>query len=249
MIVVPIPTSIDLHDKATATGMIWEDVLDLFRQQPGYRRLYWGRQVENPENVQLHVGNTSFSFLVIILAKRWDQVRGLLSQHHDFLSSPIYSTFSSLLNSLNNPRSLQPIPTIRHALISTFSPSCQSLGLGSPVTGTAIYLSCTGDWETAWATWVSIVQSVPGFLGIAGGPVLEAVKSRHGEQHERCFVALVGWESVAVHEEYHHTQHFFERRRILLDPAEGGFVNYGHIAFGGSSESRVEEKVKEKARL
>jgi hypothetical protein len=31
--------------------------------------------------------------------------------------------------------------------------------------------------------------------GIAGGPVLEAVK---GE--ERAFVALVGWESVAVHE-------------------------------------------------
>jgi hypothetical protein len=31
--------------------------------------------------------------------------------------------------------------------------------------------------------------------GIAGGPVLEAVK---GE--ERAFVALVGWENVAVHE-------------------------------------------------
>jgi len=31
--------------------------------------------------------------------------------------------------------------------------------------------------------------------GIAGGPVLEAIK---GE--ERAFVALVGWESVAMHE-------------------------------------------------
>ncbi len=59
MIVVPIPTSIDLNDKVTTTGKIWEDVLDLFRQQPGYKRLYWGRQVENPENVQLHVGNAS----------------------------------------------------------------------------------------------------------------------------------------------------------------------------------------------
>jgi hypothetical protein len=82
--------------------------------------------------------------------------------------------------------------------------------------------------------------------------VLEAVK---GE--ERAFVALVGWESVAVHEvsvlcspypsihpkhgplaaahsrqAYHHTRHFREEgRKVLLDEAEGGYAHYGHIAF------------------
>lgn len=106
------------------------------------------------------------------------------------------------------------------------------------------------------------MQSVPGFLGIAGGPVLEAVEEDSGRRHsngngngggdsdsegkgglvwrERCFVALVGWENVRVHEEYHHTRHFRERRGILLGPAKGGFVGYGHIAFGGSSEGEVD---------
>ena len=51
--------------------------------------------------------------------------------------------------------------------------------------------------------------------------------------HEKAFIALVGWESVEVHDAYHHTQHFKDRRRILLDPAER-YNYYGHIAFGNS---------------
>jgi hypothetical protein len=76
------------------------------------------------------------------------------------------------------------------------------------------------------------VQTVPGFLGIAGGPVLESVNG-----HERAFIALVGWESVAVHEAYHRTAHFREEgRRVLLEPAEGGYAYYGHIAFSHAEE-------------
>jgi hypothetical protein len=84
----------------------------------------------------------------------------------------------------------------------------------------------------AWSAWVSFVQSVPGFLGIAGGPVLEAVDGK-----ERAFIALVGWESVAVHEAYHHTRHFREEgRRVLLDEARGKYAYYGHIGFANSEE-------------
>jgi hypothetical protein len=94
------------------------------------------------------------------------------------------------------------------------------------VTGTAIYLSTTTAWDMAWANWVSIVQHVPGFMGIAGGPVIEAVNGC-----ERGFIALVGWENVEVHDAYHHTKHFRDRRRILLDPAKDEYAYYGHIAF------------------
>ena len=109
----------------------------------------------------------------------------------------------------------------------------QKSGKGAPVTGTAIYLSTsTSSWDIAWAKWVAFVQTVPGFLGIAGGPVLESV-----DGHERAFIALVGWESVAVHEAYHHTRHFREEgRRVLLEPAEGGYAYYGHIAFSHAEE-------------
>jgi hypothetical protein len=234
MITVQVPLDIDLHDTSSEGGKVWERLLNLMRQQPGYKRLYWGRRVEIPEDVQLHVGTTNYPTLHICLTRDLTTlVRGLLQQHHDFLSSPAYSTFLSLVNALQHPP--RNPPNIRHALISTFSPSCKSLGLGSPVTGTAIYLNCSSEWEQAWALWVSIVQHVPGFMGIAGGPVLEPVKDRHGNMQERCYVAVVGWENVEVHDAYHHTQHFWDRRRILLDPAKAGFVGYGHIAFGDSN--------------
>ncbi len=55
--------------------------------------------------------------------------------------------------------------------------------------------------------------------------------------HERAFIALVGWESVAVHEAYHHTRHFREEgRRVLLEPVEGGYAYYGHIGFSHAEE-------------
>jgi hypothetical protein len=124
-------------------------------------------------------------------------------------------------------------PIIRYAAVSEFSPGCKSLGKGAPVTGTAIYLSTTPEWDAAWAKWVDIVQHVPGFLGIAGGPMIGEV-----DGHKNAFIALVGWENVEVHNAYHHTQHFRERRRILLDPAER-FDHYGHIAFGDSDDGEL----------
>jgi hypothetical protein len=58
MITVQVPLDIDLHDTSSEGGKVWERLLNLMRQQPGYKRLYWGRRVEIPEDVQLHVGTT-----------------------------------------------------------------------------------------------------------------------------------------------------------------------------------------------
>ena len=77
---------------------------------------------------------------------------------------------------------------------------------------------------------IDLVRLIIG-IGIAGGPVLEEV-----DGNERAFIALVGWESVEVHEAYHRTRHFKEAgRRVLLDEA-GGYAYYGHIAFAHSEE-------------
>ncbi|KAH8767555.1 hypothetical protein BGZ57DRAFT_930193 [Hyaloscypha finlandica] len=204
MLILSIPASKPIEDPTSPAGTTWQEILELIRKSKGYKRLYWGRHVEKPDHVQLHI------------------VRSLLSHHHTFLTSS-----SPHLTTLLHPLVTNTKPTIHHALISEYSKPCKGLGNGAPVTGTAIYLSTTTTWNLAWTAWVSFVQSVPGFLGIAGGPVLEAIK---GE--ERAFVALVGWESVAMHEAYHHTRHFREQgRRVLLDEAEGGYAHYGHIAF------------------
>jgi hypothetical protein len=90
-------------------------------------------------------------------------VRGLLQQHYDSLASPAPPTFTKLLQSLTNEET-----TARHALLSEISPNCKSLGCGAPVTGTAIHPSTEQDWDIVWAKWISILQLVPGFWGIAG---------------------------------------------------------------------------------
>lgn len=155
-------------------------------------------------------------------------VRDALQSHLDFVASPAYKEFEKTIGPL-----LSGQPIVRHAQVSEFSSQCKSLGKGSPVTGTAIYLSTDENWDAAWAKWVSIVQHVPGFMGIAGGPILETV-----DGHKNAFIALVGWESIEVHDAYHHTKHFRDRRRILLDPCHG-FNYYGHLLFGSSSSGRT----------
>lgn len=153
-----------------------------------------------------------------------------MKDHHDFKLSPAGEKYEKLIAKLATDE-----PIIRYAAVSEFSPGCKSLGKGAPVTGTAIYLSTTQEWDAAWAKWVSIVQHVPGFLGIAGGPMIGEV-----DGHKNAFIALVGWENVEVHDAYHHTKHFRDRRRILLDPAEK-YAYYGHLAFGDSgSKDSVE---------
>jgi hypothetical protein len=56
MIIVSVPLDKDLHDHSSAAGKTWNEILNLVGKSPGYRRLYWARQVEKPENVQLHIG-------------------------------------------------------------------------------------------------------------------------------------------------------------------------------------------------
>jgi hypothetical protein len=56
MLIVSIPTSKPIEDPASQAGKIWQEILELIRSSEGYRRLYWGRQVEKSENVQLHIG-------------------------------------------------------------------------------------------------------------------------------------------------------------------------------------------------
>ncbi|KAH7418815.1 hypothetical protein BKA64DRAFT_655265 [Cadophora sp. MPI-SDFR-AT-0126] len=211
MLILSIAASKSIEDSTSSAGKTWQQMLEIVRKSEGYKRLYWGRHVEKPDNVQLHI------------------VRTLHEHHQTFLASPSCTTLTNLLKTLTTSP-----PTIRHALISEFSLSCKSLGKGAPVTGTAIYLKCTEGWDMAWARWVAFVQTVPGFLGIAGGHIIEAVN-----RHERAFIALVGWESVAVHDAYHHTRHFKEEgMKVLLDEAEGMYAYYGHIDFSHGEEKR-----------
>lgn len=53
---VDIPPSSDLGNISTELGQIWAKLLDSIASSPGFVRLYWGRRLEEPEKVQLHIG-------------------------------------------------------------------------------------------------------------------------------------------------------------------------------------------------
>lgn len=233
MIIFPNVPAGDLDDRTKSEGKAFQEILELVKSTPWFKRLYWGRQVETPENVQLHIGIIPHIVSQGQLTAT-SLVRENLESHSHYLLSSAHKDVIMLAATITSGTL-----TIRHAQISEFNPGCKSLGKGAPVTGTAIFRSVTLVWDHAWALWVSIEQHVPGFLGIAGGHIIESV-----DGHENCFIALVGWENVEVHDAYHHTKHFYDRRKILLDPAEGKYNYYGHLALGNSSSGVEEDKAK-----
>ncbi|KAJ5146172.1 uncharacterized protein N7515_000736 [Penicillium bovifimosum] len=214
MIVLPIKEGLKIEDASTKEGQLWSQILDILERWSGFRRLYWGRHVEEANQVHLHI------------------VRANLHQHYALLSSREWEQITTILKSLGVPDASSL--TVRHAMIAEFSPNPRSLGNGAPVTGTAIYLTADpAAWEKTWALWTGIVSSVPGCIGVTGGWMVEPV-----EGNSPCYIVYVGWESIEVHDSYHNTKHF-RRRAVILSENNQGFREYGHIAF---KHSRVRQE-------
>lgn len=54
--VFPLNAGVNLDDPKSASGAIWQSTLDTVSQQDGYQRLYWGRQIENPQILTILIG-------------------------------------------------------------------------------------------------------------------------------------------------------------------------------------------------
>lgn len=235
IIYLAIPSKHNLTDTKSYAGGLWARTLDLITSSQGFKRLYWGRSLERPEHVELHI------------------VRSTLKQHHDFLSSPAFRDAKAFLELLAPTPSAKPIKAIRHAGLTDQTPNCQALAKGAPFTGTAIYLRPTRAWnEGAWPLWTNIVPAVDGNLGCAGGTMLEPFElledpmligadGKMGKSRMKKgtlwegYVVYVGWASVEQHERYHHTKHFREHS-VVLRCGNEGFAEYGHVVFEGSRE-------------
>ncbi|KAJ5620888.1 hypothetical protein N7510_004872 [Penicillium lagena] len=213
MIILPIQENIPIDVLSSKEGQIWSQVLNIFESWPGFKRLYWGRKVEQPTQVHLHI------------------TRDNLHQHYALIASPEWQQIIQDLMPLGVDKATDL--TVRHAMISEFSPNPRALGNGAPVSGTAIYLTPDpGSWEKMWSLWTSIVVNIPGCIGVTGGWMVEPV-----EGTSPCYVVYVGWESIEIHDAYHETKDFRRRVNILREHNKG-FREYGHIAFAHSRSRR-----------
>lgn len=235
MIILPIKATASIENPSTREGQIWTQTLDMLEQWPGFRRLYWGRHVEEPDKTQVHIGTQPTPFTLLSSnTNSLTAVRDSLHQHYTFLSSPQWQTICTIVQPICTEDSPIKNFTVRHAMMSDFTPNPQSLGKGAPVTGTAIYFATDpAGWEKTWALWTTIVPNVPGCLGCAGGWMVEPV-----EGHGHAYIVWVGWKDIAMHDAYHHTKDF-RRRGPILREHNRGWREYGHVAFGHSRSRRV----------
>ncbi|KAG2417319.1 hypothetical protein HFD88_008538 [Aspergillus terreus] len=197
MIIFPVKPDATIENPSTKDGQIWSQVLDILEGWNGFRRLYWGRRVEEREKTHIHI------------------VRDSMHQHFTFLSSAQWANLGMVIAPIctSSPESF----VVRHAHIENFTPNPAALGKGAPFTGTAIYLTSTPkDWEKAWALWTTIVSRVEGCMGVTGGWMVEPV-----EGYETCYTVWVGWESLEVHDKYHHDKNFWKKRIVLQLHNEG----------------------------
>lgn len=223
MIIFTVKPDATIENSSTKDGQIWSQVLDILEGRNGFRRLYWGRHVEEPEKTQVHIGMSSIPDPVCCTADG-DLVRDSMHQHFTFLSSAQWTNLGKIIAPIctSSPESF----VVRHAHIENFTPNPAALGKGAPFTGTAIYLTSTPkDWEKAWALWTTIVSRVEGCMGVTGGWMVEPV-----EGYETCYTVWVGWESLEVHDKYHHDKDFW-KKRIVLQLHNDGWREYGHVAF------------------
>lgn len=242
-----------LEQKHTDAGSQWSRGLDFVTAFPGFVRLYWGRSLEEPEKVQVHLGEptapspATFSKCCsggrvqdlrhVVLMLCFDHTVWENSQRSKlFLTSDTYTNdFLSIAKGLTGGEA----PKIRHTTLhhqALGNPFGSSL-LGHPI-GTAIYTGTDEAWQYAWPLWTHIVRYVDGCRGIAGGRVLEPVDGL-----ENGYAVYVGWQTVKQHDDYHHTQHFRDRW-IVLQTGCQGYVEYGHVVFvetreGGGKTSKI----------
>lgn len=231
IIYLTISAAKPLKDVESEAGKSWSKALDQVEQSGGYQRLFWGRSVESPDKVQLHI------------------VRSSLAAHQVWLHSTAYHNFLKVLSPLLNT-SVKPV--VRHVVPMTTYTSSPTTAWNAPVTGTAIYLRTTSAWhEGAWPCWTHVVRHVTGNSGISGGKLLEPFNpqvsstlagisappkkgkgSMSNEDIEDCYLVYVGWESIKAHNDYHHTRHFRDHG-VILTLANDGWREYGHVKFEG----------------
>lgn len=56
IIYLNIPPDQQLDQRNTRAGDEWDKALNIVTESPGFKKLYWGRRLEEPEKVQLHIG-------------------------------------------------------------------------------------------------------------------------------------------------------------------------------------------------
>ncbi|USP73439.1 hypothetical protein yc1106_00713 [Curvularia clavata] len=203
----------------------WEDGLSTIMKQPGAKRVLWGRQIEDPDTVQMIIG---MCIVMVVHEKDWDS----LESHQAFTQSPSYKPFIEKISE----HFLAGPPNYFHVKF----PAAQ-IAKGDPFT--APVSECfsaffepdydTSKYDTQFFGFQEVMGQIEnvGSEGIAGGWSIE--KQGHEALGEgvqgQLFVLFRGWESLAAHTKFVESEHI---HKVVPYLYEGPVAkNVRHIEF------------------
>jgi len=194
---------------STTEAKTWQEALSTIAAQKGYQRLYWGRQLEDPD--------------VLLLVIDWDSVQS----HTDFINAPSYETFKETLGKLMEGVHLHHFQS---------NPHPPSIIGKVPCTEFATFFKCEESLVENIAKFAKILEEgkPDGFIGVAYGKVVEkAVKHKdigqEGVEASDAVVLLIGWESKEKHLAFRDTDLFKESVYLLRE--KNGGAEVFHVPF------------------
>ncbi|KAI9810843.1 MAG: hypothetical protein M1827_006050 [Pycnora praestabilis] len=218
ILTLPLISRSELSDPSTDAGKVWQSTLSTVSQQDGYQRAYWGREIENPDVVQLLID--------------WDSVE----DHQRFISSNPYAPFAKHLFTIADPArphslihvNFTPHPPSR-AVSSTSSPATEIATFYFPASVTAEEQKKYEDSYNRFTELLS--KESDGFVaGSAGWSIEEVEHESVGEGNKaKVFVLTYGWKSVEAHMQFRETSTFKKNIGLLRDGPKG--VEMHHVKF------------------
>jgi len=213
IVYIPMKPGLDLStDEAKET---WESTLSTIAKQPGAKALYWGRQIENPDTVQMAV--------------EWESIE----DHRTFEKTPGYQPF---LAPIMDKLASGDDPTIFHINFPT-SQSGSDNPFTMPVTEciNAFFAPDYNqeEYSSQFSTFRTMATEIPNVeaKGVIGGWSVEPQKHESlGEGVDgKLFAAFIGWPSVDAHMEFRKTEDFGK----LIPHPRGGpkGMKVWHVAF------------------
>ncbi|KAF2197666.1 hypothetical protein GQ43DRAFT_444049, partial [Delitschia confertaspora ATCC 74209] len=172
------------------SGKIWTDIAGTISSQDGCQGIYWGRQIEHPDIVQLAI--------------LWDDI----SSHEAFMKSPTYGPFGKTIMQLVDGN-----VDFHHAALPAHTPFAQDGNL--PTTEClSLYFPKdyqTDKWDDNWNRFCKKLEdTAEGMNAVVGAWGIEEVNRKvDGKDTEaRVFNCFIGWESVDAHIKFRDTEGF-----------------------------------------
>ncbi|KAJ4332896.1 hypothetical protein N0V87_008026 [Didymella glomerata] len=204
-----LPIKKDYDVESGEGKSIWHATLKTISSQKGFKRLSWGKQIENPSITQMVID--------------WES----LDAHKAFVASEPYGPFLDKLAPL-----LDGSPHLFHIKLPA---SSNGAGFDAPVTECInLYFDSSLDeasYDKSFSTFVAEAGKIQGSeaTGLVGGWGVETHRVDGEGDEKKYFGAFIGWPSVDSHMEFRKNEDFPQVVSHLREGTEK--VKVHHVAF------------------